>query len=148
MDADEAARRPIGEHGRARARPERNRAVERITESAEPVADVELAARGRRLGLADSDRRREHLAPVAEQRRLESRPVDDQAGVNEPVAAERAPWHPAREVVRQDREPDSHPQPAWTRPLADDEDDVRRPLRGPEVERSDPSRAGARLAPR
>ncbi len=60
---DEASARPLGEHVRTGARPERDRAVERVVEVRELVANVELARRGRPVRLADPDARREdHLA--------------------------------------------------------------------------------------
>ena len=110
VHADEASTGPVRQHRRARARAERDRAVDRIGEARHLVADVELAARRRPHRLADADDRLEHDAAVALQRRREMCPVDVEMRVHRVQVAEVARLHPAGRVVRQDRQPHSVPR--------------------------------------
>src|SRR5215216_4498174 len=91
VDADEAAGRPVGEHGRARAGPERDGTVERVVEVGELVPHVKVTARRRPGGATDADARPEDRPAVLEEGRREAVQVDDQTRVDRDVAAERTP---------------------------------------------------------
>src|SRR6059058_1169830 len=101
VDSDEPAARPVREDGRARARAERDRAVERIREIRELLADVERARRRRPTRLPDRHGCTKDGLAAVEQRRRQSGDVDDEARVDELVAAERGTGDPADRAVRQ-----------------------------------------------
>ena len=79
VDADEAARGPVGQHFRAGARPERDRTVERAAVARQAVADVELPARRRPLRRADADAGAEDPLAGSIQRRGQSLEIDDES---------------------------------------------------------------------
>ena len=81
VDADESTRGPVGEHGGAGARPERDRPVERVAVPGQLVPHVEAALRGRGCGRPDADRRAEDRPPVTQEHRPPVAQVDDQVGV-------------------------------------------------------------------
>ena len=109
VHADEAAARPVGEHRRARARPEGDGAVERIVEVRELAPDVELAARCGPVRPPDADDRSEDGLAVALQRRRQRSPIDVEVRAHLVEVAEYARLDPAGRVVRQDRQPDAVP---------------------------------------
>ena len=107
---DEPAAGPVRQRRRPRVQPERPRTVRRRVVAGELLADVELAARGRRARLADADARREDRPPALVQRRAEAAQADHHPRVDLLEARERAARHPAGRAVRQDGEPDPHPR--------------------------------------
>ena len=109
VDPDEPSPWPVRQRGRPRVQPERAWTVRRRVVAGELLADVELAARGRRARLADAYARREHGSPALVQRRAEAAQADHHPRVDLLEARESPARHPAGRAVRQDGEPDPHP---------------------------------------
>ena len=108
VDADEAAAGPVGQDGRACARPERNGPVERVAEAGELLADVELAPRGRPARLPDADGARKTTVRLSRARpgRLRGRP---RAACGRSEMRRARPGAPTGRRVGKDREPHAHP---------------------------------------
>ena len=130
VDADEAAGRPVGQHGRAGARPERDRAVERAARSGTARRGRRTAPAGvGRAGGADGDRRAEDGSPSRSQRRPQALAVDDEVRVR-PCRSRRAsraaPSRSGRSAGPASADP--HPDPRAARDRSEHLHDVARAL--------------------
>ena len=94
--ADETACGPVGQR-RACTRSERNGPVEGASIARQAVADVERARRRRRVGGPDADLRPEDDVTRTKQRGRKRGGVDEEAGVDGLVAAQRPARRPARD---------------------------------------------------
>ena len=137
---------PLGQSESARvgARAEGPRTV-RAAVALQPLADPERAARRRRRGLADPDRRLPDPAAVLVERRLLRRAVDDELRAHDVEVAQHLRRDPAGPAVRAHRDADAQPRLAVGVELAlQDEVDLGQLVLGEEAQARDRARAAAR----
>jgi hypothetical protein len=114
-------------------------AVDRARVALEAIPDVEPAAWGRPLCLADADRSAKDHASLPQEGGRECMKVDDQVRSHDAVTAESLPRDPPGSPVRQRGKADAHPQPPGPVAAAPDHGhDVRRALRRPGLDLRNP----------